>query len=76
MGQKQAQAHATSFCGKKWFADLFSYFKGNKPDADHLAAVLDAELFPSLHTLLRTSDFVSLHVPGGAATANLIERIG
>jgi lactate dehydrogenase-like 2-hydroxyacid dehydrogenase len=38
-----------------------------------VAAELEAEFFPSLHTLLRASDFVSLHVPGGAATANLID---
>ena len=38
-----------------------------------MAAELEAEFFPSLHTLLRAADFVSLHVPGGAATANLID---
>jgi lactate dehydrogenase-like 2-hydroxyacid dehydrogenase len=37
--------------------------------ADELGAVF----YPSLHTLLRASDFVSLHVPGGEATANLID---
>jgi len=38
-----------------------------------VAAELEAEFYPSLHTLLRAADFVSLHVPGGAATANLID---
>ncbi|HEY6815730.1 MAG TPA: D-glycerate dehydrogenase [Croceibacterium sp.] len=37
------------------------------------AAELQAQFYPSLHTLLRVSDFVSLHVLGGAATANLID---
>jgi lactate dehydrogenase-like 2-hydroxyacid dehydrogenase len=38
-----------------------------------VAAELGAEFYPSLHTLLRAADFVSLHVPGGEATANLID---
>ena len=38
-----------------------------------VAAELGAEFYPSLHTLLRAADFVSLHVPGGTATANLID---
>jgi len=38
-----------------------------------VSAELEAEFFPSLHTLLRVADFVSLHVPGGEATANLVD---
>jgi lactate dehydrogenase-like 2-hydroxyacid dehydrogenase len=36
-------------------------------------AELGADFFPELHGLLRASDFVSLHVPGGAETANMID---
>lgn len=38
-----------------------------------VAAELEAEFFPDLTALLGSSDFVSLHVPGGAETANLID---
>ena len=38
-----------------------------------VAAELGAEFVPSLHALLGAADFVSLHVPGGAETANLID---
>jgi lactate dehydrogenase-like 2-hydroxyacid dehydrogenase len=38
-----------------------------------VAAELEAEFHPDLHGLLAASDFVSLHVPGGAETANLID---
>ena len=34
---------------------------------------LQAEFCPSLAHLLETSDYVSLHVPGGAETANMID---
>lgn len=37
------------------------------------AAALDAEFFPDLKTLLARADVVSLHVPGGAETAGLID---
>lgn len=37
------------------------------------AQALDAEFCPDLRTLLGKADFVSLHVPGGSETANLID---
>ena len=37
------------------------------------AEALDAEFCPDLNDLLAKSDFVSLHIPGGAETANLID---
>ncbi|QZH75217.1 MAG: D-glycerate dehydrogenase [Erythrobacter sp.] len=36
-------------------------------------AALEAQFCPDLNALLALSDVVSLHVPGGAATANLID---
>ena len=38
-----------------------------------VAAELGAEFCADLHQLLAVSDFVSLHVPGGEETANLID---
>ena len=38
-----------------------------------VARELDAQFYPDLHDLLTASDFVSLHTPGGAETANLID---
>src|SRR5690606_4045569 len=38
-----------------------------------VAAELEAERCESLYDLLRTADFVSLHVPGGAETANMMD---
>ena len=38
-----------------------------------VAQELDARFCPALSDLLATSDFVSLHVPGGAETANMID---
>jgi lactate dehydrogenase-like 2-hydroxyacid dehydrogenase len=48
-------------------------YYGRRPCEPAVAAELEAEFYPSLHTLLRASDFVSLHVPGGAATENLVD---
>lgn len=45
------------------------YARGPKPEA----AALEAEYCPDLKGLLARSDFVSLHVPGGSDTANLID---
>ncbi|HEU4652220.1 MAG TPA: D-glycerate dehydrogenase, partial [Croceibacterium sp.] len=39
-----------------------------------VAEELAAQFYPDLHALLGVADFVSLHVPGGAETANLIDR--
>jgi len=41
--------------------------------ADDVARELDAEFCPDLADLLARSDFVSLHIPGGAETENLID---
>jgi lactate dehydrogenase-like 2-hydroxyacid dehydrogenase len=38
-----------------------------------VARELDAQFHPELRSLLAEADFVSLHVPGGAETANLID---
>lgn len=45
------------------------YARGPKPEAE----ALEAEYYPDLKGLLARSDFVSLHVPGGSDTANLID---
>jgi len=45
------------------------YARGPKDEA----APLNAEFCPDLDDLLAKSDFVSLHVPGGGETANLID---
>ena len=50
----------------------FAYF-GRRECDPAVAAELGAEFFGDLHQLLAVSDFVSLHVPGGAETANLID---
>jgi lactate dehydrogenase-like 2-hydroxyacid dehydrogenase len=65
-------AIATARRAKHGFGMKIAYY-GRHEVAAEVAAELEAEFFPSLHTLLRAADFVSLHVPGGAATANLID---
>jgi lactate dehydrogenase-like 2-hydroxyacid dehydrogenase len=65
-------AIATARRAKHGFGMKVAYY-GRRECDPVVAAELEAEFFPSLHTLLRASDFVSLHVPGGAATANLID---
>jgi lactate dehydrogenase-like 2-hydroxyacid dehydrogenase len=65
-------AIATARRAKHGFGMKIAYY-GRREIAPEVAAELGAEFFPSLHTLLRVADFVSLHVPGGAATANLID---
>ena len=65
-------AIATARRAHHGFAMKIAYY-GRRECDPAVAAELEAEFFPSLHTLLRISDFVSLHVPGGAATANLID---
>jgi lactate dehydrogenase-like 2-hydroxyacid dehydrogenase len=54
------------------FGMKIAYY-GRREIEPAVAAELGAEFYPSLHTLLRAADFVSLHVPGGVATANLID---
>ena len=65
-------AIATARRARHGFGMKIAYYGRREADAA-VAAELEAEFFPSLHTLLRAADFVSLHVPGGAATANLID---
>jgi len=65
-------AIATARRAKHGFGMRIAYY-GRREIDPAVATELEAEFFPSLHTLLRTADFVSLHVPGGAATANLID---
>lgn len=65
-------AIATARRAKHGFGMKIAYY-GRRECEPEIAAELGAEFYPSLHTLLRGSDFVSLHVPGGAATANLID---
>jgi lactate dehydrogenase-like 2-hydroxyacid dehydrogenase len=65
-------AIATARRAKHGFGMRIAYY-GRREIEPAIAAELEAEFFPSLHTLLRVADFVSLHVPGGAATANLID---
>ncbi|WAT18895.1 D-glycerate dehydrogenase [Aurantiacibacter sp. MUD11] len=52
------------------FGMTIAYF-ARRPSA--AAEALDAEFCPDLEVLLTKSDFVSLHVPGGGETANLID---
>ena len=49
-----------------------AYF-GRRECLPEVARELDARFFPDLHQLLAAADFVSLHTPGGADTANLID---
>ena len=65
-------AIATARRAKHGFGMKIVYYGRHECDPA-VAAELEAEFYPSLHTLLRASDFVSLHVPGGEATANLID---
>lgn len=54
------------------FGMKVAYFGRREADAA-IVQELDAEFFSSLPDLLAASDFVSLHVPGGAETANMID---
>ncbi len=48
------------------------YYARREAEGDDVAA-LGARWVPALHDLLRSSDIVSLHVPGGAETRHLID---
>jgi lactate dehydrogenase-like 2-hydroxyacid dehydrogenase len=65
-------AVATARRAKHGFGMRIAYYGRHTCDPA-LAEELEAEFFPQLHGLLGASDFVSLHVPGGAETANLID---
>jgi lactate dehydrogenase-like 2-hydroxyacid dehydrogenase len=61
---------ATAERAKHGFGMNIAYYaRGPKPEAE----ALEAEFCPDLNSLLGKSDFVSLHVPGGGHTANLID---
>jgi lactate dehydrogenase-like 2-hydroxyacid dehydrogenase len=65
-------AVATARRAKHGFGMRIAYY-GRRACDPAIATELEAEFFPDLHELLGASDFVSLHVPGGAETANLID---
>jgi lactate dehydrogenase-like 2-hydroxyacid dehydrogenase len=48
-------------------------YYGRRECLPDVARELDARFYPDLHELLAASDFISLHTPGGAETANLID---
>ena len=65
-------AIATARRAKHGFGMRIAYYGRHECDPA-MAAELKAEFFPDLHELLSASDFVSVHVPGGEETANLID---
>jgi lactate dehydrogenase-like 2-hydroxyacid dehydrogenase len=65
-------AIATARRAKHGFGMRIAYY-GRRECDPAVAAELEAEFHPELHALLGAADFVSLHVPGGAETANLID---
>ena len=54
------------------FGMKIAYY-GRREALPDVVRELDAQFFSELTDLLATSDFVSLHIPGGAETANLID---
>jgi len=65
-------AVATARRGRHGFGMRIAYYARRAADPE-IAEELGAEFHPELTELLSVSDFVSLHVPGGAETANLID---
>ena len=65
-------AVATARRARHGFGMRIAYYARRECDPA-IAAELDARFHPELHGLLGASDFVSLHIPGGAETANLID---
>ena len=65
-------AVATARRARHGFGMRIAYYARRECDPA-IAEELEAEFFPELPALLGASDFVSLHVPGGAETANLID---
>jgi len=65
-------AIATARRAKHGFGMRITYY-GRRACDPAVAAELEAEFHSDLHGLLGASDFVSLHVPGGTETANLID---
>ena len=54
------------------FGMKIAYY-GRREALPDVARELDARFYPELKDLLAASDFISLHIPGGAETANLID---
>lgn len=65
-------AQATARRAHHGFGMKVAYYARRPADAA-IAAELGAEFVPDLNDLLGKADFVSLHVPGGAETANMID---
>jgi lactate dehydrogenase-like 2-hydroxyacid dehydrogenase len=65
-------AVATARRAKHGFGMRIAYYARRECDPA-ISKELEAEFFRELPALLGASDFVSLHVPGGAETANLID---
>lgn len=65
-------AIATARRAHHGFGMNVAYYARRPAEAD-VAAELQAEFVPDLNALLNKADFVSLHIPGGAETANMID---
>jgi glutathione S-transferase len=65
-------AQATARRAHHGFGMKVAYY-ARRPADDAVAQELQAEFVPYLKDLLGKADFVSLHVPGGAETANMID---
>jgi lactate dehydrogenase-like 2-hydroxyacid dehydrogenase len=65
-------AQATARRAHHGFGMTIAYY-GRREADPALSAEFDAAFHVDLHGLLAASDFVSLHVPGGAETENLID---
>ncbi|HSG55356.1 MAG TPA: NAD(P)-dependent oxidoreductase, partial [Paracoccaceae bacterium] len=65
-------AIATARRAHHGFGMKVAYY-ARRPAEDAIAQELQAEFHPDLKDLLGKADFVSLHVPGGAETANMID---
>lgn len=63
---------ATARRARHGFGVKIAYYARREAEPG-IAAELDAEFHPDLVGLLGAADFVSLHVPGGAATEHLID---
>jgi len=63
---------ATARRTRHGFGMRIGYY-ARRPAADGSAEELEARFYPDLGELLAQSDFVSLHIPGGGETANLMD---
>jgi lactate dehydrogenase-like 2-hydroxyacid dehydrogenase len=63
---------ATARRARHGFGMKIAYY-GRREALPDVVRELDARFYPELNDLLSVSDFVSLHTPGGAETANLID---